>query len=68
MNKLEKNIKRMKTEAKEIIAKAKTIKEELKEIKEYDDLMNVEIDFRNIAAWANEMIDLCLESYDEFDE
>lgn len=68
LTKVNKNIERMKTEATAIISKACIIKDELKEINEYDNLMSVENDFRKIAEWANNMVDLCLETYDEFSE
>lgn len=68
LNKIIKNIDKMKTESVAIISRSTNIKNKLNEIEGYDDLYDVENDFRKIAEWANNMVDLCLETYDEFEE
>ena len=68
LNKIIKNIDKMKTESVAISSRSINIKNKLNEIEGYDDLYEIENDFRKIAEWANNMVDLCIEIYDEFEE
>ena len=68
LNKIIKNIDKMKIESVAISSRSINIKNKLNEIEGYDDLYEIENDFRKIAEWANNMVDLCIEIYDEFEE
>lgn len=54
--------------AKDIMARASTLIDEIEAIESSDDLDVIEMGFDQIESWGREGYDVCRNTYDEFEE